>query len=582
MDIIKLLPKNVANQIAAGEVIQRPASAAKEMLENSLDSGADNIQLYVKDAGKTLIQVVDNGCGMSPKDSIRCFERHATSKIKKADDLFAIKSMGFRGEAMASLSSISHIDLKSKQVNNELGTYVNVKGGEIIKHNDCSCLNGTSISIKNLFYNVPARRNFLKSDKIETKHLINQFTRIALANPKIKMSLHLNNIEHFHFEKSNIRQRIVNVIGAKSNQKLVPIEEKTSVVNLNGFIGKPEFCKKTRGEQYFFVNNRFIKSPYLHHAVMNAFKDLIPENYFPSYFLYLEINPRLIDINIHPTKKEIKFEDEKAIYAIIRSAVKYSLGKYNVAPTIDFNQEVSFNITEKEKNKIYKNPQIRVDTNFNPFNIKKSNNTILIDNIIEDTLAKQQKLDIEWDLDFEKETFIQFANQFIICNGKDRLIMIHQQRAHERILYEYYLNKIDVKSQQLVFKEKLSFSISDYTIIQQIKKDIECIGFYYNNIDNNEIEVYAIPNKFEIKNLQKTFEEFIEQEKEETDIKTNIESRCARILAKNMAIKTGKKLVQEEMRLITTNLFKCKKPTNCPNGETVLMNIELSDILKQF
>ena len=243
MDIIKLLPKNVANQIAAGEVIQRPASAAKEMLENSLDSGADNIQLYVIDAGKTLIQVVDNGCGMSPKDSVRCFERHATSKIKKADDLFSIKSMGFRGEAMASLASISHIDLKSKQINNELGTYVNVKGGEIIKQNDCSCLNGTSISIKNLFYNVPARRNFLKSDKIETKHLINQFTRIALANPKIKMSLHLNNIEYFHFDKSNKRQRIVNVIGAKSNQKLVPIEEKTTVVNLNGFISKPEFTR---------------------------------------------------------------------------------------------------------------------------------------------------------------------------------------------------------------------------------------------------------------------------------------------------------------------------------------------------
>ena len=320
MDIIQLLPEHVANQIAAGEVIRRPASAVKEMLENALDSGGTNIKLYIKDSGKTLLQVVDNGCGMSEADARMSFERHATSKINNADDLFAIKTMGFRGEAMASMAAIAHVEMKSKLTEKELGTHIIIEGGQVKKQEGCSCANGTSISIKNLFYNVPARRNFLKSDKVETRHIMEQFSRIALANPDINMSLHLDDVEYFHLEESNKRQRIVSVTGAKSNQKLVPIKEQTTLVNISGFIGKPEFCKRTRGEQYFFVNNRFIKSPYLHHAVKKAYYGLIPDNYFPSYFLYLDIDPKLIDINIHPTKTEIKFEDERSIYAIIRSA----------------------------------------------------------------------------------------------------------------------------------------------------------------------------------------------------------------------------------------------------------------------
>ena len=367
MDIIKLLPENIANQIAAGEVIQRPASAVKEMLENALDSGATSIKLLIKDAGKTLIQVIDNGCGMSEKDATISFERHATSKISKTEDLFNIQTMGFRGEAMASMAAISHIELITKLPDEELGTKILIEGSEIKKQEKYVCPNGTSIKIKNLFYNVPARRKFLKSDKIESKHIVEQFTRIALANPELKWSLFIDDKEYFRLEISNFRQRIVNIIGNRTNEKLVPVIEKTNLVNINGYIGKPEFSKKTRGEQYFFVNGRFIKSHYLHHAISRAFKDLIVEGYHPTYFLNLNIDPKQLDINIHPTKTEIKFEDEQSIYAIIRSTIKKSLGQYNIAPTIDFNTEPAFVFPPNSENRNINEPTIKVNTNYNPF-----------------------------------------------------------------------------------------------------------------------------------------------------------------------------------------------------------------------
>ncbi|MEE2699743.1 MAG: DNA mismatch repair endonuclease MutL [Bacteroidota bacterium] len=583
MDIIQLLPEHVANQIAAGEVIQRPASAVKELLENALDAGTTNIKLYVKDAGKTLLQVVDNGCGMSAKDALICFERHATSKINTAEDLFAIKSMGFRGEAMASMAAISHIQLKSKQEKQELGTHVVIEGGEVKKQENCTCANGTSIAIKNLFYNVPARRNFLKSDKVETKHIIEQFSRIALANPDVSFSMYLDEEEYLHLEKSNKRQRIVNVSGAKSNQKLVPVEEETTLIKLSGFVGKPEFCKRTRGEQYFFVNNRFIKSPYLHHAIKKAFEDLIPDNYFPSYYLYLEVMPNLIDINIHPTKTEIKFEDEKAIYAIIRSAVKHALGKYNVAPTIDFEQETSFSIPSKEKGKVYRQPQIKVDTNFNPF--ERENPTEIFswgDVIQKDSELSQQKVVIEWEKDLTNKNFIQIANQFIVYNGENGICIIHQQRAHERILFEYFQKNEKTNSQQLAFPEKLEFSTSDFTIIQELQNNLEEIGFYFKVLDKSEIEVTAIPNDLTVKNLQSVFEEFLEQEKNEVSIESSSRKRIAKVLAKSIAIKTGKRLEKEEMRFIISNLIQCKTPSICPNGHKVIMNLDLQSILKQF
>ncbi len=583
MDIIQLLPEHVANQIAAGEVIGRPASAVKEMLENALDSGATNIKLYIKDSGKTLLQVVDNGCGMSEADARMSFERHATSKINKADDLFAIKTMGFRGEAMASLAAIAHVEMKSKLTEKELGTHIIIEGSQVKKQEDCSCANGTSISIKNLFYNVPARRNFLKSDKVETRHIIEQFSRIALANPDINMSLHLDDVEYFHLEKSNKRQRIVSVTGAKSNQKLVPIQEQTTLVNISGFIGKPEFCKRTRGEQYFFVNNRFIKSPYLHHAVKKAYDGLIPDNYFPSYFLYLDIDPKLIDINIHPTKTEIKFEDERSIYAIIRSAVKHSLGKYNVAPTIDFNLETSFDIPVMEKGKAYTQPKVKVDTNFNPFEKEKPTEIFSWGDIVEKANI-QQEIEVDWTQEVQEKQLLQIKNQFILLEGKGELLIIHQQRAHERVLFEYYQDLLEnkkVESQQLAFPFNITFSNSDYLLITQLEEPLHNLGFSFK-LKDNSIEINGIPPECTKGNLEAIFEEILEQEKNDDKLKIAVKEKIAKVLAKNIAIKKGKKIEQKEMKVLISNLFACDLPSISPNGKPTIINLALNDITKHF
>jgi len=583
LDIIQLLPEHVANQIAAGEVIGRPASAVKEMLENALDSGATNIKLYIKDSGKTLLQVVDNGCGMSEADARMSFERHATSKINKADDLFAIKTMGFRGEAMASLAAIAHVEMKSKLTEKELGTHIIIEGSQVKKQEDCSCANGTSISIKNLFYNVPARRNFLKSDKVETRHIIEQFSRIALANPDINMSLHLDDVEYFHLEKSNKRQRIVSVTGAKSNQKLVPIQEQTTLVNISGFIGKPEFCKRTRGEQYFFVNNRFIKSPYLHHAVKKAYDGLIPDNYFPSYFLYLDIDPKLIDINIHPTKTEIKFEDERSIYAIIRSAVKHSLGKYNVAPTIDFNLETSFDIPVMEKGKAYTQPKVKVDTNFNPFEKEKPTEIFSWGDIVEKANI-QQEIEVDWTQEVQEKQLLQIKNQFILLEGKGELLIIHQQRAHERVLFEYYQDLLEnkkVESQQLAFPFNITFSSSDYLLITQLEEPLHNLGFSFK-LKDNSIEINGIPPECTKENLEAIFEEILEQEKNDDKLKIAVKEKIAKVLAKNIAIKKGKKIEQKEMKVLISNLFACDLPSISPNGKPTIINLALNDITKHF
>ena len=366
MDIINLLPENIANQIAAGEVIQRPASVVKETIENSIDSGASEIQLYIKDSGKTLIQIVDNGCGMSFNDVEKCFLRHATSKINKVDDLFKIKTMGFRGEAMASIASIAQVELETKLKNQELGTRIIIEGGKVKNKIENNCADGTSIKVKNIFFNVPARRKFLKSDSVEMRHIVEEFNRIALINYNCKMQLSHNNKEILFYPKSNFRQRIVNVIGLKNNEHLVPVNEKTSLVEIDGFICKPQYAKKTKGEQYIFVNKRFIKNTFIQNTISKAFEGLISEKHYPSYFINLKINPKNIDVNIHPTKTEIKFEDEKSIYAIIKSTVQKSLGEYNVSPSIDFLQENSFNI-DTNFDKPIKQPEIKVDQNYNPF-----------------------------------------------------------------------------------------------------------------------------------------------------------------------------------------------------------------------
>src|ERR1700759_3651195 len=372
-DIIQLLPDSVANQIAAGEVVQRPASAVKELIENAIDAGADKIQLIIKDAGKSLIQVIDNGCGMSLTDARMSFERHATSKIKKAEDLFAIRTMGFRGEAMASIAAIAQVELKTRRHEDELGTCIIIEGSEVLSQDACSANTGTSICVKNLFFNTPARRNFLKSNPVEMRHIIDEFQRIALANPLIFFTLHHDGQEVFHLPGSILKQRIVHLFGNNYNQRLVPVEEDTTIIKLHGFVGKPEFARRTRGEQFFFVNNRYIRDGYLNHAVLTAFAELLPDDSFPMYVLFIEIDPSKIDINVHPTKTEIKYQDERSIYAIIRSAVKRSLGRYNITPTLDFDQENSIGhlVTLKPLDEIVA-PVIVVNPDYNPFQTEKT------------------------------------------------------------------------------------------------------------------------------------------------------------------------------------------------------------------
>ena len=575
MNIIQLLPDHVANQIAAGEVIQRPASAVKEILENALDAGASEIKLFVKDAGKTLIQVIDNGCGMSSSDAIMCFERHATSKIKDANDLFNIKSMGFRGEALASIAAISHVELTSKLTGLELGKNIVIEGSEVKVDEECSSINGTSIKIKNLFFNVPARRNFLKSEQVELRHVIEEFTRIALANPKIKMHFFNSKNELFHLPSTNFRQRIVNIFGNKKNELLVPIEEKTTLVSISGFIGKPECAKRTRGEQYFFVNSRFIKSHYLNHAIKKAYEEVIPQNYFPSYFINLIIDSQLIDINIHPTKTEIKFEDEKAIYSIIRATVKRSLGTYNIAPSIDFSVEQAFDINTKDwENKKITQPTIKVDENYNPFDQQKK---------IEKEF-KQPTLSKGFGEESIAENPIQIGSFFIAFPNKNGLLLIHQRRAHKRILFEYYnsvFKSKENKSQKLLFPKKIKINTIDLEILNSIKNDLNTAGFIFKIVESNLV-FDGIPPECQEDNLQNVIESIIEQSKTLGTFKLSAKNNLSKSLAISLAISKKKKLNNNEMKILKTELLKCESPSVCPSGKRTIINLNNTDLEKYF
>ena len=481
-DIIQLLPDHVANQIAAGEVVQRPASVVKELIENSIDAGATSIKLLIKDAGKTLIQVIDDGKGMSVTDARLSFERHATSKIKEAQDLFNLNTKGFRGEALASIAAIAHVELKTKEENEELGTQIKIEGSEIVAQETISTAKGTSIAVKNLFFNIPARRNFLKSDTIETRHIVDEFQRVAMAHPSISFLLHHNNNEIYHLKKSNLRKRIVAIFGSKMNEKLVPISEQTDIITINGFVAKPEFSKKKRGEQFFFVNNRFIKSSYLNHAVVNAFEGLLEHGSHPSYFLYLDVPPSSIDINIHPTKTEIKFDNEKALYAILRATVKHSLGQYNVAPVLDFDRDANldtpYNYSKKGSNST---PPITVDPNFNPFKTEAEYSSKPTQNSSSNHQSDFKKDTGSWEALYTNTQTIETAHQeqlfetvqetetgktfqiqkkYLLSSIKSGVVLINQSLAHQRVLYEEFLENITVKeasSQQLLFPVNISF-----------------------------------------------------------------------------------------------------------------------------
>jgi DNA mismatch repair protein MutL len=471
--IIQLLPDHVANQIAAGEVVQRPASVVKELLENAVDAKATDIKLIIKDAGKSLIQVIDNGLGMSVTDSRLCFERHATSKIRHAEDLFALHTKGFRGEALASIAAIAHVEMKTKQDQEELGTHIIIEGSKFISQEPAVLPKGTSFAVKNLFFNIPARRNFLKSETVEMRHIVDEFQRVALAHPNIYFTMYHNGSEHFNLPTSNFRQRIVGIFSGKTNEKLVPVQEETEIITIEGFVGKPEFSKKNKGEQFFFVNNRYIKSPYLHHAIMSAYEGLLKDGSQPTYFLYLSVPPHTIDINIHPTKTEIKFDNESALYAILRSAVKHSLGQFNVAPILDFDRDPNLDTPYDYKNTSANYPTIEVDSNFNPFSDEKPTKSVAFKTSALPSYKKEsqpnweslyvglkqdteevggfytENEEVTASLFDEKESeqsvtkTYQIHKKYIVSPIKSGMIIVDQQRAHQRICLLYTSDATD-------------------------------------------------------------------------------------------------------------------------------------------
>ena len=576
MDLIQVLSKQIANQIAAGEVIQRPSSAVKELMENSIDSGADKIELYIKDAGKSLIKVVDNGSGMSVNDARNCHKRHYTSKINNINDLFKIKTMGFRGEALASIASISMMEIISKKIENNIGIKIILNDGKIVDESEYVSQNGTTINIKNLFYNVPARRKFLKSNNVELRHITNSFTRIALANPDVEMHFYSDTKRILFLKKSNFRKRIIDIIGSKKNELLVPINEITSLARISGFIGKPEAAKRTRGEQYFFVNGRFIKNNYLNHAIQKGYSDLIGDKYFPSYFINLKIKSDLIDINIHPTKTEIKFENEKEIYAILRATTRKSLGEYNIAPSIDFAQEIAFQDSYgSSKNNYISEPKIKIDKNYNPFN-----NEFFVNENIQN---KQDEI-IKFNVNDKNLQPIQFSNKFIIYFANNEINIVHQRRAHKRILYEKILKmkKGSILSQKLLFEQIIEFSIDDVKIIENIKKKLINIGFLIKIKDVNKVEFNSIPNNLKESDIKSTIEDIIELHKQNENENTKINSEIAIALSNKLAIKSSRNLNTLEMNDLIKQLFACENQYTCPSGKKIIKKITNSEIENNF
>lgn len=614
-DIIQLLPDHVANQIAAGEVVQRPASVVKELLENAIDAGASHIKLIVKDSGKTLIQVIDDGKGMSPTDARLSFERHATSKIKTAEDLFNLNTKGFRGEALASIAAIAHVELKTKQEEEELGTHICIEGSKVTSQDVVVTPKGTSIAVKNLFFNIPARRNFLKSNAVELRHVIDEFHRVALAHPQIVFIMYHNGSELFNLPVSNYRQRVVNIFGNKTNEKLVPVEEETQVLKVSGFVGKPEFAKKTRGEQFFFVNKRFIKSAYLNHAVNAAFEGLLKEGTYPSYFLNLEVDPKTIDINIHPTKTEIKFDDEHTLYAILRSAIKHSLGQFNIAPILDFDSDTNLNPPYHYKDKQASTPTIEVDRNFNPFKSEteknktnypvnfdkqsshweglyvgiesKSNNSNMIDfsDVEVESDVKTEKLFSDQETSQVKTTY-QLHNKYIVSTIKSGMMILDQHQAHQRVLYEQFLERMtgkDAVSQQLLFPLQLHFSKNDIRIFLELKDDLEHAGFVFSKIQDDTIEVTGVPISVPESEVSIVLEQLISDvENEVPNASFSATDLMAKSLAKSLAIKSGQSLTPTEQEHLVNSLFACKEPTISPSNKNTFITMSVDDIDKKF
>lgn len=612
--IIQLLPDHVANQIAAGEVVQRPASVVKELMENAIDAGATDIKLICKDAGKTLIQVIDNGKGMSVTDARLCFERHATSKIRQAEDLFDLHTKGFRGEALASIAAIAHVELKTKQDQEELGSHIIIEGSKFKQQEPAVLPKGTSFLVKNLFFNIPARRNFLKSDNVELKHIVDEFQRVAMAHANIHFTLYHNGSELFNLPQSNLRQRIVNIFAGKTNEKLVPVNEDTELVKLTGFVGKPEFAKKNRGEQFFFVNDRYIKSGYLHHAVIAAFDGLLKDGMQPSYFLYLEVPPHTIDINIHPTKTEIKFDDEHALYAILRSAVKHSLGQFNVAPILDFERDATLDIPYDYLNKSGDSPTIQVDSNFNPFaeEVKSSSSSKseatyyskkesqpsweslyvgLKDNFEPQEMTFEQdvvtsSLFNDNEVETKKTATYQIHKKYIVSPIKSGMLIIDQQRAHQRVLYEQFLTNITVhqaNSQQLLFPLTLYFSGNEMVLLQELIPSLENTGFVFDAVNTDAVVISGLPVTVPESEASIVLEQLITDLQDEIpDSSFSQMDSMAKSMAKSLAVKTGTFLTEKEQENLVNNLFACKEQTISPFNKPTFITLSVEDLDKKF
>lgn len=601
-DIIQLLPGPVADQIAAGEVIQRPASVVKELLENSIDAESTRISLVVKDAGKTLIQVVDNGKGMSEMDARMCFERHATSKIRNAEELFSITTKGFRGEAMASIAAIAHVDLKSRQNGEEIGTQVMLEGSEVQHQGPCSCSAGSNISVRNLFFNVPARRKFLKSEPVEMRHIIEEFTRVAMAHPAISFEMRHNDNSLFDLPEANLKQRILHISGRKFEQRLVPVTEDTDIAVVSGFVGKPEFARKTRGEQYFFVNERFIKSAYLNHAVNMAFQGLLPKDHFPSYYLFLSLPPEDIDINIHPTKTEIKFSEERNIYAIVRSAVKHSLGQFNIAPSLDFEQETAFNIPPLKKGSTIASP-IKVD--FDPSSFLKAGSRSQSSSPdpaewkelhaitrqapqIDLPLQTEQRLSSDWNEERPNSTLApyQLHNKYIMAHLRSGFTIVDQRRAHERILFEELLASISEQrsvSQQLLFPARVELGKPDIALLRGMESELKSLGVLLSEINDDHVLVLGLPPQAEESAAEKLIGDLLEAQKNSADnLGQDRKEAMAAQLARSMAIPNGKALTAEEMRDIIDRLFACQMPYFSASGQPTVITFTLEELDKRF
>ena len=597
-DIITLLPDHVANQIAAGEVVQRPASVVKELLENAIDAKASKVQLIIKEAGKVLIQVIDDGIGMSETDARMAFERHATSKINTANDLFALHTKGFRGEALASIAAVSKVELLTRRSADELATKLTLSGSEVVGQEPTVGPVGSALSVSNLFFNVPARRNFLKSNTVELRHIIDEFHRVALAHPDIAFTLYQGGNEIFDLPVDNLRKRIGHIFGNKIDDKLVPVQEKTPVVEIQGFVLKPTAAKRTRGQQFFFVNNRFIKSPFLHHAVMQAFEGLIGPGTYPGYFLFMTLDPKSIDINIHPTKTEVKFEEEQSLYAILKSSIKHSLGMFQISPTLDFERDPNLDLPYKSNTVSPTAPRVEVDRSFNPFKekaVQKFSSKVAPawEGLYQDTAHEQEsspslmsKMNFGEELTHGVNKIFQIMNRFVISSSGSALLIVDQSKAHQRILYEQFLANFtqqNAVSQQLLFPVVYPLEGLQIGLYKEFEEILVAIGFQLSIENKTELHIKAIPSFCQEKEVSTLLDELFSELAGDTPKDSFSQSDIlAKSLSKSLCIKTGKPLKVEEQQQLLDDLFACKDPQVSPFNQQIFVSLTKEELEQKF